>query len=180
MMWNLFCFHMLEEPPVLLRITYRDHWFKTFRCCGSSASLPFPLAASCSQPVISPHSLPSPSLSLSPPLPSVLPVSQTLYKTDECLRAGSVPVVLGGNFPQHSRPTVYICHFLLSPSFEASSGGGCGSGVWGEALCAVRCLEIVPVPPLRFYFILRELPFSGWGSHLNTYLIFFQMITFEI
>lgn len=59
MIWNLFCFHILEEPPVLLCITYRNHSFKTFRCCGSSDSLPFPLSTSCS------HSLVSCSLSLS-------------------------------------------------------------------------------------------------------------------
>lgn len=75
-------------------------------------------------------------LSLSPSLPSVLPMSQKLYQTDECLHAGNMPVVLGGNFPQHSHPTVYICHFLFSPPFEASRGGGCSSGVWHEAFCS--------------------------------------------
>lgn len=29
-----------------------------------------------------------------------------------------MPAVLGGNFLQHSRPTVYICHFLFSPPLE--------------------------------------------------------------
>lgn len=122
MKWNLFCFHMLEEPPVLLRISYNDHRFKTFRCCGSSASLPF--SASRSQAAISAHPLPSiRSLALHS-LPFILPMSQILLKTDECLHPGNMPVVLGGNFPQHSRHTVYICHFLFSPPFEGSRGGG--------------------------------------------------------
>lgn len=155
-MWNLFCFHMLEEPPVLLRITYRDHSFKTFRCCGSPDSLPFPLAA-CSQPVISSHSLAS--CSLSPPPSSWFCQWVSLHKTDECLRAGNVPVVLGGNFLQHSRPTVYICHSQFTPLFEASSG------VWGEPFCVFarrsKKSNLYPVvvqlcPQWAHIFILRK------------------------
>lgn len=69
---------------------------------------------------------PSPfySLSCAPLPPFILPMSQILLKTDECLHPGNMPVVLGGNFPQHSRHTVYICHFLFSPPFEGSRGGG--------------------------------------------------------
>lgn len=86
------------------------------------------LLTACDQP----RSPPSCRLSLFPSLPSVLPVSRTLYKTDECLCTGSMPVVLGGNFPQHSRPTVYICHFLFTPPSEALLG--CVDGVYGDKL----------------------------------------------
>lgn len=81
-------------------------------------------------------------LSLFPSLCSVLHMSHTPYKTDERLRAGDMPVVLGGNFPQHSRPTVYICHFLFSPPFEASRVGGCSGGVWHEVFSS----KVVLVP----------------------------------
>lgn len=136
MKWNLFCFHMLEEPPVLLCITYRDHRFKTFRCCGSPASLPFPPAASRSEPVII---LLPPIFSLShssPPSPRPCPWVRLSTKQMNVFMLAKCQKFWEVIFPQHSRPTVYICHFLFSPPFQAGRPGGCSRAVWREAFCS--------------------------------------------
>lgn len=161
-MWNLFCFHMLEEPQVFLRITYRDHWFKSFRCCLLRLS-PVPtlciLFTACDQA----RTLSRLVRSLTPPL---CLVSRTLYKTDECLHAGSMPVVLGGNFPQHSRPTVYICHSVLLHLKQAVVGH---VGEWciGRSLLCCTVLENCACTPSRF-FISSSMSSLSSASLFNT------------
>lgn len=107
---------LLDEPPVSIRITYRDHRLKTFRCPVS------PLSHSVSHSLILLLHPPRSLLSLSL-LPPHLSMSQAREKTDECLRAGRMPVFLGGNILRHSRLTVYICLFLFSPPVGAGDGG---------------------------------------------------------
>lgn len=148
-MWNLFCFHMLEEPPVLFRITYRDHRFKTFRCCGSSASLPFPLAASGSQPVISLHSLLSCSLShCSPPSPPSCPWVRRCAKQMNVFMLAVRQWFWEVISLNTAVPLFIFVTFCSLPHLKSSSGGGCSS----RSLLCGKVLENCTCTPIAFLF----------------------------
>lgn len=123
---------MLDEPLVWIRITYRYHRLKTFRCPLSvsrsvsrslsvfrslrfsvllsqvlALALTLSVSFSCLALALSVFGRLAISHCFFLP-PPCLPLSHAKEKIDERLRVGQMPMVLGGNFLQHSRPTVYL------------------------------------------------------------------------
>lgn len=76
-------------------------------------------------------------------------------------------MVLGGNFLQCSRPTVYICHFLVSLLFKVGAGRGYGTGVLEEKLLV-----------WRGYMFTTALPFCPHSQFLFN-MFKFKLVSFS-